>query len=64
MAGVKLTVTQGEPPWEPGEVFEANFPVQLEVVIGEPPWEVGRKLVATLDQPEESGVPSRLRIRP
>jgi hypothetical protein len=53
MAGVRLTVVWGEAPWEPGQTFEASFPVTLEVVWGESPWEVGRRLTATMDEPQD-----------
>jgi hypothetical protein len=49
---MKLTVVIGEPPWQPGQTFDATFPVTLEVVWAEPPWQVGTKLTATMEEPQ------------
>jgi hypothetical protein len=50
---LRLVVTQGEPPWLPGTVLEAQWLIPLEVVSGEPPWEPGQRLVAMMDEPQK-----------
>jgi len=51
---VRLVVASGEPPWVPGTILEAHWHVALEVVSGEPPWEPGRRLVATMNEPDDT----------
>ena len=54
---MRLTVASGEPPWAPGQIFEARWHVTLEVVAAEPPWKVGQRFTATLEEPPDKERP-------
>lgn len=51
-------MSASEPPWEPGQTFDATFPVTLETVWAEPPWQVGAKFTATMDEPHRGDLES------